>query len=169
MTTTLLSLGADLLAPMFCVFDVVALTAAVRSCRALRDRLQQVLRPMVAEGRLARRAQREMFRHFVALEPRIETTRVDARGSRMSAVGPGEISLITATTAPVRGRMEYVFAARARADGIAGRISCLLTVFPRTPTAGILVVVADGGAGDDDVRVGYCRGVVAALVALGYG
>ena len=162
--TTLASLDADLLASMFAgLFDLIPLTAAACSCRALRDKLQRTLRPMVAEGRLARRTQRELFRHLVEMEPRIETTRTGPN-SRMSAVGPDDISIITSTTAPVRGRMEYVFTARACFDNVAGR-SSIIYVAPRTETAGAITVdLAEGGGR----TLGYCRGVVAALAALGY-
>ena len=164
MQAAITSLGADILATMFSVFDVEALFAMVCSCRALREKLQPTLRPIVAEGRLARRAQREMFHHLVAMVgPRIDTTRTGP-GSCMSAVGPDGVSIITATTAPVRGRMEYVFTARACFDNVAGR-SSIIYVAPRTETAGAITVdLAEGGGR----TLGYCRGVVAALAALGY-
>ena len=161
MQAAITSLGADILATMFSVFDVEALFAMVCSCRALREKLQPTLRPIVAEGRLARRAQREMFRHLVAT---IDTTRTGP-GSCMSAVGPDGVSIITATTAPVRGRMEYVFTARACFDSVAGR-SSIIYVAPRTETTGAITVdlAAEGGGR----TLGYCRGVVAALAALGF-
>ena len=163
MQAAITSLGADILATMFSSFDVEALFAMVCSCRTLREKLQPTLRPIVAEGRLARRAQREMFRHLVAMEPRINTT-CTGPGSRISAVGPDDISIITSTTAPVRGRMEYVFTARACFDNVAGR-SSIIYVAPRTETAGAITVdLAEGG----ERTLGYCRGVVAALAALGY-
>ena len=166
--TTLASLDADLLASMFAgLFDLIPLTAAACSCRALRDKLQRTLRPMVAEGRLARRTQRELFRHLVEMEPRIETTRTGPN-SRMSAVGPDDISIITATTAPVRGRMDFAFTVRAYMDNV-GNHDFVLTVVPRTATTGSIIV--EDMFGDDMVIRGYCRGVVAAftvaLAALG--
>jgi hypothetical protein len=159
------SLGADILAAMLSPFDVEALFAMVCSCRTLREKLQPTLRPIVAEGRLARRAQRDVFRHLVAMmeEPRI--TRIGP-GARMVALGPGGVSIITSTTAPVRGRMEYVFAARACFDNIAGGRSSIMRVTPRTDATGIIAVdLAEVGGGR---LLGYRRGVVAALVALGY-
>jgi hypothetical protein len=166
MQAAITSLGADILATMFSVFDVEALFAMVCSCRALREKLQPTLRPIVAEGRLARRAQREMFHHFAGLlDPSVETTRRIGPGARMVAAGPGGVGIITSTTAPVRGRMEYVFTARACFDNVAGR-SSIIYVAPRTETTGAITVdlAAEGGGR----TLGYCRGVVAALAALGY-
>ena len=165
MQAAITSLGADILATMFSVFDVEALFAMVCSCRALREKLQPTLRPIVAEGRLARRAQREMFHHFAGLlDPSVETTRRIGPGARMVAAGPGGVGIITSTTAPVRGRMEYVFTARACFDNVTGR-SSIIYVAPRTETAGAITVdLAEGGGR----TLGYCRGVVAALAALGY-
>ena len=163
MQAAITSLGADILATMFSSFDVEALFAMVCSCRTLREKLQPTLRPIVAEGRLARRAQREMFHHFAALVDPSSTRRIGP-GSRMVAVGPGGVGIITSTTAPVRGRMEYVFTARACFDNVAGR-SSIIYVAPRTETAGAITVdLAEGGGR----TLGYCRGVVAALAALGY-
>ena len=167
MQAAITSLGADILATMFSVFDVEALFAMVCSCRALREMLQPTLRPIVAEGRLARRAQREMFHHFAGLlDPSVETTRRIGPGARMVAAGPGGVGIITSTTAPVRGRMEYVFAARACFDNIAGGRSSIMSVTPRTDATGVIAVdLAEVGGGR---LLGYRRGVVAALVALGF-